>query len=743
MRALRDLVRSDRRTLVQTISSVGMLLVALLASLLLRGVLGVEFYYFLYLLAILTCAFIGGLLPGLLATAVSALSITVFLLEPFYSLGVGSADERLRLAEFLFEGAVVSVFGGWIRDGKRCYAERSSSQYGIAILLVSSVVVTKLLFLRSVGADVPFALFYAAITASTWTGGAGPGLLAIVLAVAAALLFFIEPLGELRVDDPVKAARIMLFVAESLVLTALTATYRRSRLASVVAQRESDRRAKVFQQRVRSMFEANPVGLALVDRDLSIFRCNDAFASLCRADRSELENASLSTFIAPDTALRLRTEVAAVLDAPRVTIRFDSKWSADGSVSVSACLVCLAEPEGSPVHAGLLCEDISERLRTQAELRESQSRLRQAEKMEAVGRLAGGIAHDFNNLLTVIIGYADMVAEWFPEGDRKRGDVQEIGKAAERAATLTHQLLTFSRKRMQQPENLSLNEIVSSTSRLLKRVIGEHILLELSLEPNLGFVFVDRSQMEMILLNLAANARDAMPHGGKLTIVTANAPPAPVGDDGVNLMVSDTGVGIEKAKMQHIFEPFFTTKEVGKGTGLGLSTVYGIVKQSSGDIRVDSEPGIGTKFTIRLPRTRRPARVELKRKPDSPATGSGTILIVEDEESLRLLLERILRGQGYLVISARTANDALALVERQNGAPNLLLTDVVMPGMSGSALAEQLRQRWPGLRVLFMSGYAAEAQEAIAGYVENGDFLQKPFTVETVIRRVNETLNRV
>jgi PAS domain S-box-containing protein len=715
-----------------------MLLLAVVASSTLRGTLGVEFGYFLYLLVVLACALIGGVLSGLLATALSGLCIAVLLLEPVFSPAVTSVDERLRLLEFLFEGAVLSLFGGWIKDGKRSYVDKASARYVVAVLLVASAVLTKLLLFHSVGAAVPFALFYAVVTASTWTGGAGPGLLATVFAAAAALFFFIPTPGSFYVQDPTKAGRVALFVAESLALISLTSIYRKSRLIAIEARREAVERIEILQQRVRAMFEANPIGLALVDRDLGILRCNSAFAGLCRANVTQLEGASLSSFIAAATGSQLRTQVAAALDAPHRTIRFDSIWSADGETSVSACLVSLPESNGSPLHAGLLCEDISERLRTQAALEESQSRLRQAEKMEAVGRLAGGVAHDFNNLLTVIIGYADVVANWFPEGDHRRDDVEEIKKAAERAAGLTHQLLTFSRKQMHNPATVSLNDIVDDTSKLLKRVLGEHISLDVSMDPSLWSVFVDRSQIEMAILNLAANARDAMPQGGRLTIRTANVPPGADRGDGVNLVVADTGVGIEEKQKQHIFEPFFTTKDVGKGTGLGLSTVYGIVKKSHGDIRFDSMSGVGTKFTIWLPRASQISKVEQERKIASAPAGSGTILLVEDEKGLRLLLERVLRDHGYRVISARTAGDALALLEQQHPPPDLLLTDVVMPGQSGSALAEQLRLRWPGLRVLFMSGHTADAQEEIAGYVATGDFLQKPFTLDTVIRRVAE-----
>jgi len=555
------------------------------------------------------------------------------------------------------------------------------------------------------------------------------------------MFFFITPRWAFAVQNPAEFTRLTLFTAEGLALTALTAAYRKSQLAAIQAKREAIRTTEILQRRLRAVFEENPVGLALVDRDLGVFRCNGAFAKVCRASRTELENSSLAKFIEPATAARLSVDIAVALDAPHGTIKFETPWSIGGVTSVSGRLVSLPDPDGKAEHVGLLCEDISERLRTQAELQQSQAMLRQAEKMEAVGRLAGGVAHDFNNLLAVIIGYAGMLVKRFPEADPRRADVQEIGKAAERAATLTRQLLAFSRKQVNHPEVVNLNDIVGNTSSLLRRIIGEHIELEVSLEPNLGPVFVDRSQMELVLLNLAANSRDAMPNGGLLTIRTANAAAEQNTGERISLIVADTGIGIEEETKLHIFEPFFTTKEVGKGTGLGLSTVYGIVKQSQGDIAVDSMPGAGTKFTIWLPRASQSTTAKPSTDQNVPASGSGIILVVEDEEGLRTLLARVLQNHGFRVLTALNGDDALALAERQAEPANLLLTDVVMPGLSGATLAERLRQKWPGMRVLFMSGHTPDTQHAIAGYVAQGNFLPKPFTPDTVIRRVTEILN--
>jgi PAS domain S-box-containing protein len=739
---LRDFLGLDRQGLLGVAGAAVALLAATLVSYFYQAALGVEFAYYLYLVAVVICAFVGGLLSGLLATFVSALTIAWLLLAPVYSPAIAATDERWRLVQFLVEGSWLSVLGQWLRSGKHFQSEKTATRYGFAVLLAATVVILKLLALQTVGTVAPFSLCFAAVVASTWMGGTGPGLLTTILLAAAGLLLFIAPVGAFTEGDPHETVRVILFVAEAIVLTAMVSVYRAARLTAIKAYGEAALRAELQQRRIAAVFEAMPVGMALIDRDLGIYRCNGAFARLCRVTRAELENAPLHQFVAATTTARLKSEIAAILDAPHGTVTFDAKWLEDGETSVTARLVALPELEGGPIHAGLMCEDTTERLRTQAELKESQSLLRQAEKMEAVGRLAGGIAHDFNNLLAVIIGYAGILANRLPESDPRRTDVQEIGKAADRAATLTRQLLAFSRRQMHQPEVTSLNDIVNGTSRLLRRLIGEHIELDISVDPNLSPVVVDRSQMELVLLNLAANARDAMPHGGVLTIRTANAARlAAPEDEGVSLTVGDTGVGIAEEHKPHIFEPFYTTKEVGKGTGLGLSTVYGIVKQSRGEIEVESVPQAGTRFRIWLPRARETGNAARTIEIPAPKPGSGTIMLVEDEEGLRKLLTRVLEGQGYSVVPARTGAEALELAASRQEPVQLLLTDVVMPGFSGVALAEQLRALWPEMKMLFISGHTPEAQRAIGGYVPDSNFLAKPFTPDTILRRIAELLD--
>ncbi len=384
------------------------------------------------------------------------------------------------------------------------------------------------------------------------------------------------------------------------------------------------------------------------------------------------------------------------------------------------------------------------------EVKRLEDQLRQAQKMEAVGRLAGGVAHDFNNLLTAILGSTELLLRGLEPASPLRQDAAEIKKAGERAAGLTRQLLAYSRRQILQPAVLDLNRVVTDMDRLLRRLIGEDVDLVTAPAPDLGAVRADRGQIEQVIVNLALNARDAMPQGGKLTIATANAQlgpdyaethPGATPGPYVMLAVSDTGAGMDRDTIAHLFEPFFTTKEVGKGTGLGLATVYGIVKQSEGYVAVYSEPGQGTSFKIYLPRVAADAAVTAPPAPVAePPRGTETVLVVEDEEAVRSLSRRALEAAGYTVLAAAAGPDALRLVERYGGPIHLLLTDVVMPGMSGRELAQQLGQRRPGLRVLYMSGYPGDAM-VHRGALEPGTaFLQKPFLPEDLTRKVREVL---
>ena len=392
--------------------------------------------------------------------------------------------------------------------------------------------------------------------------------------------------------------------------------------------------------------------------------------------------------------------------------------------------------------------DITARKEAEEALRGTEEQLRQSQKMEAIGQLAGGVAHDFNNLLTVITGYSDFVLSNLDEGSVLHKDVQEVKKAADRAASLTSQLLAFSRKQMLEPKTIRINTLVSDMEKMLRRVIGEDIELTTTLAPELGFVRTDPGQFQQIIVNLAVNARDAMPNGGGLEIRTENADfdgPSPDGIAAgryVMLSVGDTGVGMDEETRSRIFEPFFTTKEVGNGTGLGLSMVYGIVKQSRGHIRVDSEPGRGTAFGLYLPRLdEETAAPERKRKRVAPPRGSETILLVEDEDVLRRLGRRVLELGGYSVLEAREGREALHVGEEHEGPLNLVVTDVVMPRMGGRELAEQIAQTSPGTKVLYVSGYTDDVVVR-NGVLEKGTaFLQKPYASSALLTKVREVLD--
>jgi len=381
-----------------------------------------------------------------------------------------------------------------------------------------------------------------------------------------------------------------------------------------------------------------------------------------------------------------------------------------------------------------------------------EEQLRQAQKMDAVGQLAGGVAHDFNNLLTVITSYGQFLLNALPEQDPRRSDAHQITQAAARAASLTRQLLAFSRRQVLQPQVLDLNEVIGDMERLLRRVISEDIALVTQFESAIGAVRADRGQIEQVVMNLVVNARDAMPNGGVLAISTRVAyldTAYARRHAGVNpgkhvvFAVRDTGVGMDAATQQRIFEPFFTTKVKGKGTGLGLSTVYGIVRQSGGHIDVRSAPGRGTTFEIILPQVAAtvPPKAEHIMHKALPR-GTETVLVVEDEDAVRLIVRRVLRDQGYEILEARDGNEALRVCAQKGDAIDLVLSDVIMPGMGGRELSRSLAASRPGLPILFMSGYNDDGELAGSGADLGTGVLAKPFTAETLATQVREALDR-
>jgi two-component system cell cycle sensor histidine kinase/response regulator CckA len=416
----------------------------------------------------------------------------------------------------------------------------------------------------------------------------------------------------------------------------------------------------------------------------------------------------------------------------------------DGTLFPISASISKWQQHGEAFYTVIL-QDISHRKNLEAQLL-------QAQKMEAIGRLAGGIAHDFNNLLTAIIGYSNMLSFELGEQDSRQSDLQEIQKAADRAAVLTRQLLAFSRRQLLTPQVFDLNEVVSDMEKLLRRLIGEDIDLVTLLNPGLGHIRADPGQIEQVIMNLVINARDALPHGGKLTIETANV----FLDEGyadhhiaiqpgahVLLAVSDNGIGMSKETLSHIFEPFFTTKEPGKGTGLGLATVYGIVAQSGGVIQVYSEVGHGTTFEIYFQQVQDTARVVGAPPPARALRDrAATILLAEDDDAVRHLGRRILEQRGYTVLEARHGLDALEIASQYPGPIDLLVTDVIMPEMNGNTLATRLSALRPALKVLYISGYTDLAVTRHGLIQDDSAFLHKPFTPGDFLRVIRERLLR-
>jgi signal transduction histidine kinase/CheY-like chemotaxis protein len=393
--------------------------------------------------------------------------------------------------------------------------------------------------------------------------------------------------------------------------------------------------------------------------------------------------------------------------------------------------------------------DTSERKRAEQEKQKLEEQLLQAQKLESIGRLAGGVAHDFNNLLTVINGYSTLLLNGPNVTASGRGQLEQIKKAGDRAADLTRQLLAFGRKQAVRPEPLDLNVEVRDLQAMIERLINEDIKLVTNLAPDLGHVWADPAHVQQVLVNLVVNARDALPKGGEIKIETTsvcltenflNGEPGAVPGDYVLLSVTDNGIGIDEDTLQHLFEPFFTTKERGKGTGLGLSTVYGIVRQNGGLVRVESEKGRGTVFKVYLPRAEAAEPALKEELGPQFAAGVETVLVAEDHDDVRSLMRNALEAQGYRVLDAASGREALAMEAGHAGPIHLLLTDVIMPGMNGPDLAQKLMIRRPGIKVLYVSGYT---DNKIAPQEELGpaaEFLAKPFAPDVVVSRVRKLL---
>src|SRR5271167_4524735 len=601
-------------------------------------------------------------------------------------------------------------------------------RYGVAVLSITLALIPALMLADVV--ESRLVVFAVAIMVSAWYGGWKPGLVATSFALTVSAYFSLA--GEHSPAEYRKAIiHLTLFVFVALLICSFNAALR--------SAQEGLRRSEI---NFRSLVTNAPYGICRCDSDGILLSANPALVSMLNyASPSELVGGNLANLYADTQQWFL------VADHFHSSQRFNgliADWvRKDGNPVTVRLSGRTIRDERNTMFFELFAEDVTEH-------RALEQQLRQAQKMEAVGRLAGGIAHDFNNLLMVISGYCEFLLQKLGPDPSLRGCAQEIANAADRATALTRQLLAFSRKQLLQPKVLDLNAVVSENLKMLPRLIGEDVELATLPAEALGRVKADPGQIEQVVMNLVVNARDAMPSGGKLTIETANVAldeayarrhPGVSPGEYVMLAISDTGLGMDKETQSHIFEPFYTTKGQ-KGTGLGLSMVYGIVKQSGGYIWVYSEPNHGTTFKVYLPRVEAAAedKPALQPAPEGPPLGHETILVVEDEPQLRDLTRQFLETRGYTVLVAEHGAAAIDVARRHKGVIHLLLTDIIMPVMNGRELAQRMVGLSPKTRILFMSGYTENAIWRNGMIESSTNFLQKPFTLDALTRKVREVL---
>ena len=505
---------------------------------------------------------------------------------------------------------------------------------------------------------------------------------------------------------------------------------------------------------LRVWLDSHPDFLDEAARLIRVVDVNEATLALYEVAKAESLKGPLETRLDlrdPMARASMRDNVLAVWEDKKYCAAESNAVTTSGK-RIDIDIRMYIPPEDDPYPYMLVSVlDISARVKAEIALRRSEEELAQARKMEAVGRLAGGVAHDFNNLITVIRGYAELVEESLPAGAPARADMREVKRAADRAADLTAQLLAFSRKQILQPRVVNLNEIVRRMEKMLPHMIGEDLELVMLLQPDAGNVRADQGQIEQVIMNLAANARDAMPRGGTLSFQTANlraddallsVHPEIAPGEYVTLTVTDTGTGMGPQTIARIFEPFFTTKELGKGTGLGLATVYGIIKQSGGYIYCASELGKGTSFQIHLPKVLEARSADPNNpSPESENQGGETILLVEDEEALRRYCRAILAGKGYSILEAASGDEALEVVRSTGTNVHLLLADVVMPHLSGPELGRKLRVLQPDVKFLYMTGYSQELASRNGSLGADADLIEKPFDSASLLARVRKALS--
>jgi PAS domain S-box-containing protein len=506
-------------------------------------------------------------------------------------------------------------------------------------------------------------------------------------------------------------------------------------LSDITARKQAEEAFRQSQELLQNVLDGSMAVIYVKDLEGHYLLANRRISELCRLSREAIIGKTDYDLFPREQATELRrADWQALASGGPVEVEETITGADHQQHAFIAVKTVLRDKSGKPYAVCGISTDITERKRLEEQLREAQ-------KMEAIGKLAGGIAHDFNNLMTIVTGYSELLQSAL-EGDPNLAEkAAEIHKAGEQAASLTRQLLAFSRRQVIQKKLLNLNEVLSSMSSMMRRLLQDDIELQIVQDPALALVRGDSAQFQQIIMNLIINARDAMPNGGRIMLSTANA----ICDKGdglhepcVRIMVRDTGYGIPPEIREHIFEPFFTTKEQGRGTGLGLATVHGVVQQAGGHVAVESEPGQGTTFYLYLPT----AEGEVSPEPlvmPAPERGSESILVVEDQEGLRTLIIEILRKHGYDVLAASNGRDALRVLEKADGRIDMMITDLVMPQMGGRALAAALPDFHPETRVVYMSGYVENLEELLA---PGHEFIEKPFTPDLLLRRVRELLDK-
>ncbi|MFH1573355.1 MAG: PAS domain S-box protein [Acidobacteriota bacterium] len=630
------------------------------------------------------------------------------------------------------------------------------------VLIFAGLSILAVVLLRSVlqpvlGVGAPLLPFILAVMLNAWYGGLGSGMATTFVSAGVGAYLFIEPNPGLWITDVSDMVQLVLYCSIGSLVSVLTGRLHSARRLAEVRSEESELKTLELQNEIAGRMQAqeklrqvsravehSPTAIVISDRQGRIQYVNPRFTDITGYSQDEAVGLNLDVLRpdpGEDDSFQQLRDAAASGTEWRGEVRNRKK---DGSLYWAAISVSpVTNESGEFTHVVAIGEDISQR-------RSLEAQLRQAQKLEALGRLAGGVAHDFNNLLTSILGFSGLLQAGLQPDDPRRADLEEIQRAGERAASLTSQLLAFSRHQALAPVVLNLNDTVAAMERMLRRLLGEDIELASIPSPELGNIQADRGLMEQVIMNIAVNARDAMPGGGRLVLETANVElddryaQTHVGvQPGLHVMlaVSDTGCGMTPEVMSQIFEPFFTTKREGIGTGLGLSIVYGIVKQSGGHIQVYSELGQGTVFKIFFPAVSEKAEPPPPRASTETLRGTERVLAVEDDESVRNIICRTLESYGYTVLEAASADEAIRVCGQSPQPVHLLLTDVVMPGMSGVELSRQLGSENPAMKVLFISGFTANTITHFNDLGAGVQVLHKPFTSERLAQRVREVLD--